>query len=138
MVDELKPDVIAPNLKTEPPQCLSMAWSADGQTLFAGYSDSRIRVWQLLWDKGVDGRKGDPARYFLEEEENPEKPITLAISGSIPPVMSSSIEESAFLLRSFLFSRRYSFSFSSWWGKEQVKMVTKDREALTLVGKTIQ
>merc|ERR1712029_121648 len=22
-----------------------MAWSADGQTLFAGYSDNKIRVW---------------------------------------------------------------------------------------------
>lgn len=28
-------------------QCLSLAWSADGQTLFAGYSDNRIRVWQV-------------------------------------------------------------------------------------------
>jgi len=25
--------------------CLSLAWSADGSTLFAGYSDSLIRVW---------------------------------------------------------------------------------------------
>jgi len=47
MVDELKPDVITQNPKAEPPQCLSMAWSADGQTLFAGYSDSKIRVWQV-------------------------------------------------------------------------------------------
>ena len=31
----------------DPPQCLSMAWSADGQTLFAGYSDNQIRVWQV-------------------------------------------------------------------------------------------
>ena len=47
MVDELKPDVVTQNPKAEPPQCLSMAWSADGQTLFAGYSDSKIRVWQV-------------------------------------------------------------------------------------------
>ena len=47
MVDELKPEVITPNAKAEPPQCLSMAWSADGQTLFAGYSDNMIRVWQV-------------------------------------------------------------------------------------------
>ena len=32
MVDELKPDVITTTSKAEPPQCLSMAWSADGQT----------------------------------------------------------------------------------------------------------
>lgn len=31
----------------EPPLCLSLAWSADGQTLFAGYSDKLIRVWQV-------------------------------------------------------------------------------------------
>lgn len=47
MVDELKPDVVTQTPKAEPPQCLSMAWSADGQTLFAGYSDSKIRVWQV-------------------------------------------------------------------------------------------
>jgi len=28
-------------------QCLSLAWSADGNTLFAGYSDSLIRVWEV-------------------------------------------------------------------------------------------
>ena len=51
MVDELKPDVISQNSNTnskaEAPQCLSMAWSADGQTLFAGYSDNKIRVWMV-------------------------------------------------------------------------------------------
>ena len=50
MVDELKNEVISQNTqnsKAEPPQCLSMAWSADGQTLFAGYSDNVIRVWQV-------------------------------------------------------------------------------------------
>lgn len=50
MVDELKNEVISQNTqssKADPPQCLSMAWSADGQTLFAGYSDNVIRVWQV-------------------------------------------------------------------------------------------
>jgi guanine nucleotide-binding protein subunit beta-2-like 1 protein len=49
MVDELKNEVISQNTQknAEPPQCLSMAWSADGQTLFAGYSDNVIRVWQV-------------------------------------------------------------------------------------------
>merc|ERR1719422_1267528 len=45
IVDELKPDVVASGQGREPPQCLSLAWSADGQTLFAGYSDKLIRVW---------------------------------------------------------------------------------------------
>merc|ERR1712079_231851 len=49
MVEELKPEV--PSTGSRPPvqpQCLSMAWSADGQTLFAGYSDNKIRVWQVV------------------------------------------------------------------------------------------
>jgi guanine nucleotide-binding protein subunit beta-2-like 1 protein len=29
------------------PHCTSLAWSADGQTLFAGYSDNKIRVWAV-------------------------------------------------------------------------------------------
>ena len=47
MVEELKPEVPGNSSKAGPPQCLSMAWSADGQTLFAGYSDNQIRVWQV-------------------------------------------------------------------------------------------
>lgn len=33
--------------KAQPPQCISLAWSADGETLFSGYTDSIIRVWQV-------------------------------------------------------------------------------------------
>lgn len=29
------------------PHCTSLAWSADGATLFAGYSDNLIRVWAV-------------------------------------------------------------------------------------------
>merc|ERR1712176_1308916 len=49
MVEELKPEVPSSSTNKAPvqPQCLSMAWSADGQTLFAGYSDNKIRVWQV-------------------------------------------------------------------------------------------
>lgn len=47
IVDELKPDVMTAGHGREPPLCLSLAWSADGQTLFAGYSDKLIRVWQV-------------------------------------------------------------------------------------------
>ncbi|XDV37625.1 hypothetical protein PO909_007201 [Leuciscus waleckii] len=46
IVDELRQDIITTNSKAEPPQCTSLAWSADGQTLFAGYTDNLIRVWQ--------------------------------------------------------------------------------------------
>ena len=47
MVDELRQEVITQSTKTEPPKCTSLAWSADGQTLFAGYTDNVIRVWQV-------------------------------------------------------------------------------------------
>uniref|UniRef100_A0A7G3AHU1 Small ribosomal subunit protein RACK1 n=1 Tax=Lutzomyia longipalpis TaxID=7200 RepID=A0A7G3AHU1_LUTLO len=46
-IDELRPEVVSQNSKSDPPQCLSLAWSTDGQTLFAGYSDNKIRVWQV-------------------------------------------------------------------------------------------
>lgn len=48
MVEELRPGVSSnDSSKADPPQCLSLAWSTDGQTLFAGYSDNKIRVWQV-------------------------------------------------------------------------------------------
>lgn len=48
VVDELKQEVISKaESKAEPPQCTCLAWSADGQTLFAGYTDNIIRVWQV-------------------------------------------------------------------------------------------
>lgn len=31
IVDELRQEVISTNSKAEPPQCTSLAWSADGQ-----------------------------------------------------------------------------------------------------------
>jgi len=33
--------------KAVPVQCISLAWSADGVTLFAGYTDGVVRVWQV-------------------------------------------------------------------------------------------
>jgi len=47
VVDDLKPEVISLGSKAKPPDCISLAWSADGQTLFAGYTDNLIRVWQV-------------------------------------------------------------------------------------------
>jgi len=44
------PDFFAnqPKGMTSSPACVSLAWSADGSTLFAGYTDNLIRVWELL------------------------------------------------------------------------------------------
>lgn len=47
IVDELRPEVPVTSKKALPPQCLSLAWSADGSTLFAGYTDSTVRVWTV-------------------------------------------------------------------------------------------
>uniref|UniRef100_A0A8V5GZY1 Small ribosomal subunit protein RACK1 n=1 Tax=Melopsittacus undulatus TaxID=13146 RepID=A0A8V5GZY1_MELUD len=47
IVDEVKQEVISPSSKAEPPQCKSLAWSADGQTLFAGCMDNLVWVWQV-------------------------------------------------------------------------------------------
>jgi guanine nucleotide-binding protein subunit beta-2-like 1 protein len=47
-VDELRPENLEPrSKKAVPVQCISLAWSADGTTLFAGYTDNIIRVWQV-------------------------------------------------------------------------------------------
>uniref|UniRef100_A0ABI7Z3E4 Uncharacterized protein n=1 Tax=Felis catus TaxID=9685 RepID=A0ABI7Z3E4_FELCA len=41
-VDELKQEVISTSSKAQPPQCTSLAWSADGPTLFAGYTHNLV------------------------------------------------------------------------------------------------
>ncbi|EMR09696.1 guanine nucleotide-binding protein subunit beta-like protein [Pneumocystis murina B123] len=46
-VDELKVDFTGVGKKSSDPECISLCWSADGQTLFSGYTDSIIRVWQV-------------------------------------------------------------------------------------------
>lgn len=46
IVDDLRPEF--PVVKSgKVPYCVSLAWSADGSTLFSGYTDGKIRVWQV-------------------------------------------------------------------------------------------
>jgi guanine nucleotide-binding protein subunit beta-2-like 1 protein len=47
VVVELKPE-FAESKKGQTPQCISLAWSADGQTLISGYTDNKIRVWSVM------------------------------------------------------------------------------------------
>ncbi|KAJ5440761.1 G-protein comlpex beta subunit CpcB [Penicillium cf. griseofulvum] len=47
-VDELKPEFVEKGKKSRDPECISLAWSADGQTLFAGYTDNKIRAWGVM------------------------------------------------------------------------------------------
>lgn len=44
-VDDLRPKLTQQGKHSLPPYCTSMAWSADGQTLFAGYTDGIIRAY---------------------------------------------------------------------------------------------
>jgi len=47
-VDSLKPEFVSTGKKAQEPQCVSLAWSADGQTLFSGYTDNKIRAWGVM------------------------------------------------------------------------------------------
>lgn len=48
IVGELKPDFEKPfGKKAVEPYCISLCWSPDGSTLYSGYTDSVIRVWQV-------------------------------------------------------------------------------------------
>lgn len=47
LLDELKPE-FSVGTKAKDPEAISLAWSADGQNLFAGYTDNKIRVWQVM------------------------------------------------------------------------------------------
>ncbi|KAI9202838.1 WD40-repeat-containing domain protein [Polychytrium aggregatum] len=48
VVCDLQPEFTTTSKKASIPQCVSLAWSADGQTLFSGYTDNLIRVWQVV------------------------------------------------------------------------------------------
>jgi WD40 repeat protein len=47
IVDELKPAYTDVREEARQPECVSIAWSADGQTLFAGFTDNQLRVWTV-------------------------------------------------------------------------------------------
>ncbi|RHZ05893.1 hypothetical protein DYB31_012548, partial [Aphanomyces astaci] len=47
VVDELVPEFENVGKKSQPPHAVSLAWSADGQTLFAGYTDGIVRVYAV-------------------------------------------------------------------------------------------
>ena len=47
VVDELRPEFPPMGKNSLPPYCTCLAWSADGSTLFTGYTDNIIRVWTV-------------------------------------------------------------------------------------------
>ena len=52
-MDEIKPEFSGLGKNATEPECLSLAWSADGQTLFAGYSDNIVRVSSVIYGPRV-------------------------------------------------------------------------------------
>lgn len=46
-VDTLVPDFYLKTAKAQVPYCISLSWSADGSTLYSGYTDGTIRVWTV-------------------------------------------------------------------------------------------
>lgn len=48
ILDELRPDFGSVGKKSTDPECVSLAWSSDGQVLFAGYTDGIIRVYEVM------------------------------------------------------------------------------------------
>lgn len=63
IVCELKPEIHRPkhqnakknvNEKNDEgvvADCISLAWSADGHTLYSGYTDNKVRVWKVQSNK---------------------------------------------------------------------------------------
>ncbi|PNH10939.1 Guanine nucleotide-binding protein subunit beta-like protein, partial [Tetrabaena socialis] len=47
VVDDLRPEFNLVSKKAQVPYCVSLAWSADGSTLYSGYTDGQIRVWAV-------------------------------------------------------------------------------------------
>lgn len=47
VVDTLVPEFVERSKKASPIYCTSLAWSADGATLFSGYTDNVIRAWSV-------------------------------------------------------------------------------------------
>eukprot|EP00033_Pygsuia_biforma_P000007 GCRY01000010.1.p1 GENE.GCRY01000010.1~~GCRY01000010.1.p1 ORF type:complete len:330 (+),score=103.67 GCRY01000010.1:44-991(+) len=47
VIEELKPEFVLVGRKALSPSCISLCWSADGSTLFSGYTDNSIYVWGI-------------------------------------------------------------------------------------------
>jgi guanine nucleotide-binding protein subunit beta-2-like 1 protein len=47
VVDELVPEFTNVGKNSPPPYCTCLCWSADGSTLYSGYTDGAIRAWHI-------------------------------------------------------------------------------------------
>ena len=75
VVEELTVDFVGVGKKSVDPQVTCLAWSADGQTLFSGYTDGLIRVCSFLICSITNYRSG-------QSSNNPS--FFLDLSDSIP------------------------------------------------------
>jgi len=48
IVAELVPEVTSRGKNANKPECISLQWSADGTTLFSGYTDNTVRIWGVM------------------------------------------------------------------------------------------
>lgn len=46
VIDDLRPEFPV-SKSANKPECISLAWSADGATLYSGYTDNNVRVWEV-------------------------------------------------------------------------------------------
>lgn len=53
VVAEEKPDFQGKYTKTNPPYCVSLCWSADGNMLYSGYTDGKVRVWEVVSNQAM-------------------------------------------------------------------------------------
>jgi len=47
MVDEIRLDFTPTGKNAQVPYCTSLAWSADGKDLYAGYTDNIVRIYNV-------------------------------------------------------------------------------------------
>ncbi|PRW20813.1 Receptor of activated kinase C component of 40S small ribosomal subunit isoform A [Chlorella sorokiniana] len=76
LVDELRPELPERSKKAQVPYCVCLAWSADGSTLYSGYTDGAIRVWQAAGQ----GQQGDVAM-DLKGSADLEAEVAAMLSG---------------------------------------------------------
>ncbi|CAG8476592.1 5941_t:CDS:10 [Funneliformis caledonium] len=79
VVDDLKPDFTETGKYSKDPECISLAWSPDGTTLFAGYTEILYTI-QTIWEwndtdneqinsfcRTIESKTGTKINYIIEK-----------------------------------------------------------------------
>ncbi|CAI2175514.1 10951_t:CDS:10 [Funneliformis geosporum] len=80
VVDDLKPDFTETGKYSKDPECISLAWSPDGTTLFAGYTEEILYSIQTIWEwnesdneqintfcRKIESKTGTEIKYTIEK-----------------------------------------------------------------------